>query len=106
MSEFELARWLNRSLLYFVKTILGFGEYLGLFAFLSEELDHLGKTVHQTIFEKLYSGEEIWLLGASYNTSSKLESKKSMKCGEDFCYKKSLNENKICVPGTLYFFKF
>ena len=46
---------------------------------------------------------EIWLLGASHNQTSKFESKKSMKCGKDFCYRKSLDTNKICKPGTLFF---
>ena len=84
---------------------LGNGEYMGLPAVLSEEFDPLqieGPLI--TIMNRHENEKEIWLLGASYNTTSKLESKKSIKCGNDFCYKKSLDENKICKPGTLYFF--
>ena len=79
---------------------------MGLPAVLSEELDHLGEPVEvrTKMFIDQFDKKEIWLLGASYNSTSKFESKSSMKCGEDFCYTKSVSNNKICKPGTLHFF--
>ena len=73
-------------------------------AVLSEELDHLGKSVENSITKLFLELEEkeFWLLGASYNSTSKFESEKSMKCGKDFCYRKSLDKNKICKPGKLH----
>ena len=80
---------------------------MGLPAVLSEELDNLGKSVISAIVDLMYEKEEseFWLLGASHNNSH-VVSKKSIKCGNDFCYKKSLDENKICKPGTLFFLSF
>ena len=99
---------MNRSLLPFLNTTLGYGEYLGLPAVLSEELYHLGESVVELIMRRENFGleyeKEIWVLGASHNITNKLKPKKSIKCGEDFCYKKSLDEKKICRPGTLYFY--
>ena len=104
--NFRLDNWKSKeNQEKYFKTTLGFGEYFGLPAVLSEELDHLGEPVEvstKKFFDQLVK-KEIWLLGASYNTTGKLESKSSMKCGEDSCYTKSLDNNKICKPGTLYF---
>ena len=86
---------------------LGLGEYLGLPAVLSEELDHLKIPVFASLKDFYENAEnwrqEIWLLGASYDTTNKFESEKSLKCGADSCYKKSLDNNKICKPGMLFF---
>lgn len=86
---------------------LGLGEYLGLPAVLSEELDLQKKAVYTSITDFYGNPEnqrqEIWLLGASYDTTNKFESEKSLKCGADSCYKKSLDNNKICKPGMLFF---
>ena len=85
---------------------LGLGEYLGLPAVLSEELDLQKKAVYTSITDFYGNPEnqrqEIWLLGASYDTTNKFESEKSLKCGADSCYKKSLDNNKICKPGMLF----
>ena len=84
---------------------------MGLPAVLSEELDHQKIPVYASItdfYEKSRKEnpnerQEIWLLGASYDTTNKFESEKSLKCGADSCYKKSLDNNKICKPGMLFF---
>ena len=78
---------------------------MGLPAVLSEELDRLGEPVEVStkMFIDLFDRKEIWLLGASYNTTRKFEAKNTGKCSEDSCYAKSLYENRICKPGTLFF---
>ena len=48
--------------------------------------------------------KKFWILGASYNRTSKIEPAARSKCGGDFCYRKSMDENKICKPGKLFFF--
>ena len=88
-----------------IKFHIGYGEYLGLPAVLSEELDRLGESVEVStkMFIDQFDEKEIWLLGASYNSTTKLEKKNTVKCGDNFCYPKSLDENMICKPGTLFF---
>ena len=88
-----------------IKFNIGCGEYLGLPAVLSEELDRLGEPVEVStkMFIDQFDEKEIWLLGASYNTTRKFEAKNTVKCSDDSCYAKSLDENKICKPGTLFF---
>ena len=86
--------------LYFLKTTLDLGEYLGLPAVLSEEFIPDTSITDFVADSKNWQG--IWLLGASYDTINKFESEKSLKCGADSCYKKSLDNNKICKPGMLF----
>ena len=99
----EIKNWF---LSYFLWTTLGLGEYFGLPAVLSEELDHLELPVYASIHDFYKKAEnrrqEIWLLGASYNSIDKFELEKSMRCGADSCYRKSLDESKICKPGMLF----
>ena len=77
-------------------------------AVLSKEVDYLGYSVEENQLELFYYGEnytlnEIWLLGASFNSTNEFESQNKVKCGEDSCYKKSTDAKKICKPGKLYF---
>ena len=43
---------------------------------------------------------DFWILGNSYNETLKILSKKDKRCSEDSCYDKSLEEGRICHPGT------
>ena len=77
-------------------------------AVLSEEVDYLGYSVEEKVYDLVVYGEngkyfnEIWILGASFNSTSEFESNNKFKCGEDSCYQKSITERKICKPGKLY----
>ena len=102
---FVTYHWINL-IFYFLKRNLGLGQYFGIPAVLSEELDHLKIRVHSFI-QDFYRDStnwrsDIWLLGASYNRTNKFDSEKSLKCGGDSCYRKSLDNNNICKPGMLF----
>ena len=71
-------------------------------AVLSEEVDNLGYKVDQLLDKYAYNLNEIWILGASFNSTSEFASHNKFKCGEDSCYEKSISERKICKPGKLY----
>ena len=87
---------------------LGFGEYFNVPAVLSEEVDYLGYSVEEKVYDLVVYGEngkyfnEIWILGGSFNSTSEFESHDKLKCGEASCYEKSITEKKICKPGKLY----
>ena len=49
------------------------------------------------------SHDRVWILGASYNSTSKFDSEEKSRCGRDSCYQKSLNKKQICKPGKLFF---
>ena len=96
-------------LLFFLfQWYVGFGEYFNVPAVLSEEVDYFGYYVEERVHELLYYSEngsyinEIWILGASFNSTSEFESHDNFKCDEDSCYEKSISERKICKPGKLY----
>ena len=43
----------------------------------------------------------VWILGANFNDTSKIDARKGLKCSEYSCYEKSLENGKICTPGRL-----
>ena len=83
-------------------------EYLGSSAILSENIFAFSDSVHY-IYRKLYDAyfeglmkeKDVWILGANFNDTLKIDARKSLKCGEYSCYEKSLETGKICTPGRL-----
>ena len=83
-------------------------EYQGSSAILSENIFALSDSVHY-IYRKLYNAwfegfskeKDVWILGNNFNDTSKIDARKSLKCGEYACYEKSLKNGKICTPGRL-----
>ena len=80
-------------------------EYRGSSAILSENIFALSDSVHYIYRKALIEGflkeKDVWILGANFNDTSKIDARKSLKCGEYSCYEKSLENGKICTPGRL-----
>ena len=91
-----------------IETLPGIGEYDGGPVLLSEQafesnyliLDLLNALVCQL---RSFGNYEIWILGSSYDSITNIESNTSIMCGGEPCFDKSLNERKICKPGSLIF---
>ena len=91
-----------------IERFAGIGEYDGGPVLLSEQafesnyliLDLLNALVCQL---RSWGNYEIWILGSSYDSITNIESNTSIMCGVEPCFDKSLNERKICKPGSLIF---
>ena len=84
------------------KTILNFsflasfiGNYYGVTAVFRELVPENFR------LEYLQNENATWILGANYDRISKFDTEHRSKCGRESCYRKSLNEKKICTPGKL-----
>lgn len=94
-----------------IESNVAIGEYDGGPVLLSEQAFES----NQLILELLYSlvcqlrswgNYQIWILGASFDSITNIESNTSLMCGGESCFDKSLNERKICKPGSLPFLIF
>ena len=56
--------------------------------------------LHMNFKEKFDKSNEFWLLGKSYFRIN-ISPKNEKQCGSLSCYEKSLQTNKICIPGIL-----
>ena len=65
----------------------------------------IGEYNGASAFYLLDNSEEVrvWILGASYDRISKFDAAEKSECGKESCYRKSLNEKKICKQGKLLF---
>lgn len=92
---------------------LAIGEYDGVPAVLSEQALESDKLVLDVVKDLTCTSgqgssenDQIWILGASYDSITNIESNNAVMCGEESCFDKSLIERKICKPGPLIFLIF
>ena len=95
--------FINRTELYASSNGTYIGEYFGVPAILSEEVLSSGPytSIYDAFNDVPYRWNRVWILGASFNKTSQLDSNDKCKCGENSCYGQSLDELKICKPGKL-----
>ena len=77
-------------------------------ALLSKNIFDSGESLHY-IYRDIHDQIEdidVWILGANFNDTTKIDAKKSLKCGYYTCYEKSLENGKICKPGRFIFLVF
>ena len=97
-----------------------FTEYLGGLAFLSEKFsafdifildqyhslvfdaDHSRPLDIDTHFLTIAEKMGVWILGASYNYTLRIDAKNDLKCGAHSCYEETLKNGKICKPGIFF----
>ena len=57
-------------------------------------------------YDSRYDGiydSNLWILGANYNETSRIDVKDDVNCGASSCYEESVENGQICKPGRLCF---
>ena len=60
--------------------------------------NHDERRIHMNFKKKFEESNEFWFLGKSYFRIN-ISPKNEKQCGNLSCYEKSLQTNKICIPG-------
>ena len=102
----SFAEFLSESLTNFNDHL--YTKYSESLALLSKNIFDSGESLHY-IYRDIHDQIEdidVWILGANFNDTTKIDAKKSLKCGYYTCYEKSLENGKICKPGRFIFLVF
>ena len=96
------------SLAIYSETFSAFGESILSFydSFVSQSGSSLLHIISDTQFSTHLEKMGVWILGASYNYTLRIDAKNNIKCGAHSCYEQTLNSGKICKPGKFLCYAF
>ena len=92
------------SLAIYSETFSAFGE--SILRFYHSFVSHPGASLLHIVCGSQFSTHiekmGVWILGASYNYTLRIDAKNDIKCGAHSCYEQTLNSGKICKPGMFF----